>query len=242
MRSNTLTIVISSMLMAAATQAQPAPTDPTSSTPTQTQTQTSGSSTTISQGTDSDTTTTTTGTGTTTTTSTPGTSSPYDADRSHRSDVAAMEQQRWTQADTDRNGSLSQAEMQASMPTTAPNFSRMDTDANGQLSQAEMRAFRMGNAHGQWHQQFIAADADRDGKLSLIECQTGMPALAAEFAVIDVDKDGKLSTQELGAHQRSMHQGTGASIDADQGTSSSTSSKQTTTTTVEENKAGTPDH
>ena len=78
-----------------------------------------------------------------------------------------MAQQRWQEADTDRNGSLSQAEMQTSMPTHAANFSTMDANSDGQLSKDEMHNFKHSDTKGQWNQDFKAADTDRDGSVTL---------------------------------------------------------------------------
>jgi EF hand len=242
MRKNTLAVVISSLLMAAATQAQPAePTDSSATTPSASQSQTTGSSTTLETGT----TTTTTGTGTTTTTESPSTQSAgqdsgtysqgsqdqssYEADQSNSSDAAAMAQQRWSAADTDRNGTLSQAEMQVSMPTIATNFTQMDANGDGQLSQDEMHSFKRAEGKGQWHKEFKTADADRDGALTLAEAQSGMPMMASQFSTIDTDKDGKVTTNELAVHHASMH-GT-SSMDADTSTRTSTTTSTTTTET-----------
>ena len=125
----------------------------------------------------------------------------YDADQSNSSNAAAMAQQRWSAADTDRNGTLSKAEMQISMPTMAANFSKMDSNGDGQLSQDEMHGARHSDK-GQWNKDFKAADTDRDGSLTLTEAQSGMPMMSSHFAAIDTDKDGKVTTQELASHQR----------------------------------------
>ena len=140
----------------------------------------------------------------------------YDADQSKSSNAAAMAQQRWSAADTDRNGTLSKAEMQVSMPTMAANFSKMDANGDGQLSQDEMHGFKRANGKGHWQQEFKAADTDRDGALTLTEAQGGMPMLSAHFTAIDTDKDGKVTTQELAAHHQSMmSNGSDSSMDAD---------------------------
>ncbi len=212
----TLAVVISSMLMAATAQAQPAPTDTTSSDTATTQSQTETS----------------------------GTMSTMDADmstdagaKSNSSHASAMAQQRWSEADTDRNGNLSQAEMQASMPTVAANFSKMDANGDGQLSHDEMHNFKLSDKDNQWNQDFKAADTDRDGSVTLAEAQNGLPTIAPHFATIDADKDGKLSRDEMAAHQRSM-KSSDSSMDADTSTRTSTS---TTTTTTESDKSDASD-
>ena len=158
----------------------------------------------------------------------------YDADQSNSSNAAAMAQQRWSAADTDRNGTLSKAEMQISMPTMAANFSKMDGNGDGQLSQDEMHGARHSDK-GQWNKDFKAADTDRDGSLTLTEAQSGMPMMSSHFAAIDTDKDGKVTTQELASHHASMRGSSDASMDADTSTRSSTT-KTTTETATEEAK------
>ena len=157
----------------------------------------------------------------------------YEADQSNRSDASAMAQQRWSEADTDRNGTLSQAEMQVSMPTIAANFSQMDVNGDGQLSQDEMHSFNNNASDkGQWQQSFKAADTNGDGALTLAEAQaqSGMPMLSSHFSTIDADKDGKVTSQELAKHHGSMH-GSDSSMDADSSTRSSTTTTSTETKT-----------
>lgn len=209
MRNQTLAVFISSMLMAAASQAQPQTTDTSATSPVQSQTQSTGSSTTVDAGTTS-----------------------YESDQSNSGrDAAAMAQQRWSEADTDRNGTLSQAEMQVSMPTIAANFSQMDVNGDGQLSQDEMHSFKGSSDQARWNQSFKTADADSDGSLTLAEAQSGMPMLASHFSTIDADRDGKVTRQELASHHASMHGSSDSSMDADK--SMKRSSKTTSTTTTE---------
>lgn len=160
----------------------------------------------------------------------------YDADQANSSNAAAMAQQRWSAADTDRNGTLSKAEMQVSMPTMAANFSKMDVNGDGQLSQDEMHGAKHWDK-AQWNQGFKAADTDRDGSLTLTEAQSGMPMVSAHFSAIDADRDGKLTRQEMAAHQQSMKSnGSDSSMDADTSTRSSTTKTTTTETATDETK------
>ena len=214
MRKNTLAIVISSMLMVSAAQAQTAaPSGSSGVAPEQSQSQTSGTTSRMDAS-------------STTTRQTSSTS-----DQSNSSDAAAMAQQRWSAADTDRNGTLSKAEMQVSMPTVAANFSKMDVNGDGQLSQDEMHAFKRANGSGQWQQEFKAADTNRDGALTLAEAQGGMPMLSSHFSTIDTDKDGKVTTKEMAVHHASMHGAANSSMDADTSTRSSTTTTTTETAT-----------
>lgn len=167
-----------------------------------------------------------------------GSSTSYEADQSNSNrDASAMAQQRWREADTDRNGTLSRAEMQVSMPTIAANFGRMDANGDGQLSQDEMHSFkRPGADKEQWSRSFKTADADGDGSLTLAEAQAGMPMLASQFSTIDADRDGKVTKQELASHHASKHgsSSSSSSMDADPSTQ-----RSSTTTTTTESDSGT---
>jgi Ca2+-binding EF-hand superfamily protein len=142
-----------------------------------------------------------------------------------------MAQQRWSEADTDRNGTLSQAEMQASMPTAAAKFSKMDANGDGQLSKDEMNSYKSSSDQARWNESFKTADSDGDGSLSLAEAQSGMPMLASKFSTIDSDRDGRVTKQELAAHHSSKRGGTDPSMDADTGTTRRSTTTSTTTTT-----------
>ena len=48
-------------------------------------------------------------------------------------------------------------------------------------------------------EHFAAADANHDGQLTLVEAQTGMPRVAANFDKIDADKSGTVTVAEIKA-------------------------------------------
>ena len=216
MRNSKLAVIISSTLLAAmAAQA-----DPTQEQQTQQQTQstTTQSSTTYdasgSAGASAPSTTSTYNSTTTDTKSTAGT------------DADSQKSARWTQADTDGNGTLSLAEIQASMPTAAQNFAQMDANSDGQLTHDEMHAYKMQNSQNEIRQQFSAADRDSNKLIDQAEAAS-LPMLADQFAKVDVNKDGKVSMDEMQAYHHEMdqdwhdankttHDGTLPSQDADE--------------------------
>lgn len=122
----------------------------------------------------------------------------------------------WTQADKDRNGSLSLLEMQASMPNAAANFSQMDANGDGQVSNGELRSYKVAHEDRKWRQSFESADANRDGALTLSEAQGGLPAIAAQFTAIDSNGDNKLSLDEMQAHRKAQRPSGDSSMEADQ--------------------------
>jgi Ca2+-binding EF-hand superfamily protein len=129
-------------------------------------------------------------------------------------DHAAMHQQmrakaeeRWKAADKDGNGTLSRAEVEASMPRIAQNFDQIDTNHDGQLSMEEMRAFHathMKHSLEEMQARFKAADKNGDGALDLAEAKASMPMLAQHFSEVDTNKDGKVTLEEMKAHHERM--------------------------------------
>jgi Ca2+-binding EF-hand superfamily protein len=152
------------------------------------------------------------------------------------SDAATKAKARWTQADADGNGTLSRAEVQASLPMMSESFVQMDANGDGQLSSDEMHAYKSKDGKRDMRQQFSAADKDGDNMLDVAEASS-MPMLSEQFAKVDVNQDGKVSIEELQAHQASMGDdmaATKGSIDADERASSSSTSSATTTSTEPE--------
>jgi Ca2+-binding EF-hand superfamily protein len=143
---------------------------------------------------------------------------------------AAAAQEKWTQADTDRNGTLSQAELSASMPTLSSSFTTIDANGDGQISNDELANFKAQHGQRELRQSFAAADTNRDGSLDLSEAQAGMPTLASSFTTVDANADGKVSIDELKAHHKAMPK---SSMEADERSQSSTTSTTTSTTTTD---------
>jgi len=81
-------------------------------------------------------------------------------------------------------------------------FDEIDTDKNGQLSKAELQA-AIDRAHEQLQaqvkQRFTAADSNADGKLSKDEAKLGAPQVYEHFEFIDADNDGFVTLAELAA-------------------------------------------
>jgi Ca2+-binding EF-hand superfamily protein len=151
----------------------------------------------------------------------------------------------WSRADTDGSGTLSQAEIQASMPTIASNFSEIDTNSDGEVSHDEMHNYKMQHSQRQWQQRFSAADVNGDNVLDQAEAAS-LPMLSDKFSTVDADKDGRITTEEMRAHhlamgevwrdaRKPMQHGETATEEADElrSTTSATSTTSTTTTTIE---------
>jgi Ca2+-binding EF-hand superfamily protein len=117
--------------------------------------------------------------------------------------LAAAQEGRFAAADADRDGLLSRAEVQRSLPRTAPRFDEIDRNRDGSLSPAELRAWSGGgrtrgrSGEGGFAEHFRRADADGDGALTRDETARALPRLSAKFERIDADRDGRLTPEEL---------------------------------------------
>lgn len=110
---------------------------------------------------------------------------------------------RFAAADADRNGVLSRAEVQRSLPRLAPRFEELDRNRDGNLSPEELRARtgtdnrRGGAGEGGFAEHFRRADADGDGALTRAEAERALPRLGAKFDRIDGNRDERLTPDEL---------------------------------------------
>ena len=116
--------------------------------------------------------------------------------------AAAAQEGRFAAADADRDGLLSRAEVERSLPRLAARFDAIDRNRDGALSPEELRASRGGKARdrtgeGGFAEHFRRADADGDGALTRAETETGLPRLAAKFDRIDSNRDERLTPEEL---------------------------------------------
>jgi Ca2+-binding EF-hand superfamily protein len=115
--------------------------------------------------------------------------------------VVAAQQGRFAAADADRNGVLSRAEVERSLPRLAPRFDRLDRNRDGNLSPDELRARTGagggGAGEGGFAEHFRRADADGDGALTRAEAEQALPRLGAKFDRIDADHDARLTPDEL---------------------------------------------
>ncbi|MBI0435694.1 EF-hand domain-containing protein [Roseomonas sp. KE0001] len=115
------------------------------------------------------------------------------------------------QADADRNGRVSEAE---ALNFLSARFAEADANGDGQLERGEIAAFmaahrpasaRPGPAKAgdslpkRAEAMFRAADADRDGRLSLAEVR---PVTLALFRAADANGDGQLEQGELQGPRR----------------------------------------
>ena len=114
----------------------------------------------------------------------------------------------FSKADTDRNGTLSRAEVEKALPRLAGRFDSIDTNHDGQLSRGELNAWKKahrGERQAKAAERFRHADTDGDGAISRAEAERHAPRLAKRFDQIDANKDGKLTQEELRAYRESRH-------------------------------------
>jgi Ca2+-binding EF-hand superfamily protein len=123
-------------------------------------------------------------------------------DDDHREHMA----EKFKAADKNGNGSLDPEEAKA-LPHVAKNFDRLDTDKDGSVSQAELTAGMKG-MHGKGRKMhrkgmaaFQKADTDKDGTLDRTEA-AAMPRVARNFEAIDTDKSGTVSLEEIHAYMK----------------------------------------
>lgn len=130
------------------------------------------------------------------------------------------------QADTDKSGDLSQAEMRAA---AEKHFDTVDANGDGIVTREEADAAKeklhagMAKRHGTPEERFAAADANGDGKITLDEMKAAAEKRMAEhgkdgagkhserfdkwFSAADKDGDGALTLEELKAGKDRMKQG-----------------------------------
>lgn len=243
MSNSKLAVIISSILLGAATaHAGPSATDQSAADQSQQTQATASTSTTTTQSTTEAPDTAGSNTAESSTSAPAATTSPdYDATNRGASaqeaanpDMKAKE--RWAQADIDGNGTLSLAEIQASMPSKAQKFTQMDANNDGELSTDEMHSYKLQHGQRDLQQKFSSADRDGDSMLDQTEAQ-GMPTLTEQFATVDANSDGKISLEEMRAHHLAMggewsEEGDKTSeADELRTTTSSTSTTSTTTST-----------
>jgi hypothetical protein len=105
--------------------------------------------------------------------------------------------QQFTNADTNKDGSLDKAEAQAMHDK---HFDEMDANHDGKLSKKEMTACKQGGKSGAMHDKgsegFKKADKDNDGTLDKEEAKS-LPNVSKHFEEIDTDKDGTVDRDEV---------------------------------------------
>ena len=128
---------------------------------------------------------------------------PADGARQRWQDFA---EQKFTDADSNHDGNISQSEWQsARLREAKEGFQRMDLNRDGKLSRAEMeqaQSQRMDARRDRMRdrgERLRGLDADGDRQLSRAEIGDKLPRLAADFDRLDGNRDGKLSRDEIRA-------------------------------------------
>jgi Ca2+-binding EF-hand superfamily protein len=121
-----------------------------------------------------------------------------------RAKVVANAEAEFKRVDTNSDGQMSRAEVEAFQVATAMEmitarnkaiFAALDADKNGQISAAEFAKLNAGTPKVD-PTNVMRIDANKDGKISLAEHRN---ATIATFAQFDTNKDGLLSKAEAEA-------------------------------------------
>lgn len=133
--------------------------------------------------------------------------------------------QKLLESDANKDGQVSFAELTAAKPGfTKQDFDRLDRNSDGFITVADRpqppkqgdRPKKPGGPHGarsadnpaareEFRKRLLAADTDRDGKVSMAEAKTAFPKMTEErFNVLDRNKDGGIGPEDRpqGAAQR----------------------------------------
>lgn len=111
----------------------------------------------------------------------------------------AQRMENFKAADSDKDGQISKAEADKSMPRLAAHFDKLDTNKDGKLSADELRAMRGHKEHRRHGGAgpFGMADANRDRVVSRDELVQHHDKMLQDFDAADANKDGKLDANEL---------------------------------------------
>jgi Ca2+-binding EF-hand superfamily protein len=109
-------------------------------------------------------------------------------------------------ADTNKDGSLDFAEMQARRgDLTIEQFNAIDKDHNGLVTREEMRASAKERMDARAGERFKKLDANGDGGVTQAEIDAARKQGEAErFKKLDTNGDGKLSQAEMEAGRKAM--------------------------------------
>ena len=117
--------------------------------------------------------------------------------------------EKFTTADTDGDGSLTQEEMSVvhelrHQERAAEHFANLDADSSGSLTLEEMSTGRHGKRHPErMAEHFTELDTDSNGSLTVAEFQAGKPSgkrgnkAERMFSRMDLDGNGLLSSIEI---------------------------------------------
>lgn len=105
------------------------------------------------------------------------------------------------QLDANHDGMIDRAEA-AKAPRLAERFDQMDANKDGKLSANERP--KMGGKHSRrsmrgGHGRMMAADTDKDGRISRAEMQAAQGSMGERFEQMDVNKDGYLDRADMQA-------------------------------------------
>lgn len=103
--------------------------------------------------------------------------------------------------DKDDDGRVSRQEaIDAAIARANKRFDQLDTNKDGYLTQDELNAAResrRGELQQRGGDRWKAADKDGDGAISRSEAEAGMPLLYRRFDQLDANKDGKITRDEM---------------------------------------------
>jgi Ca2+-binding EF-hand superfamily protein len=137
-----------------------------------------------------------------------------DTHHGEHGDWHAKAEARFNEADGNRDGKLSFAEMQnAEQRRLKERFDRLDANHDGGVSLAEMRQAHQhrGDRRHRWqgmhemHEKLQALDTNHDQALTKQELGGSFPRLSENFDRLDGNHDGKLTREEIHAMHRMHH-------------------------------------
>ena len=123
--------------------------------------------------------------------------------------------------DANGDGAISRAEA-AKFPRLAERFDQLDRNKDGKLDADERRQMREGMRHRRMGKdghagrgRMMAADTDKDGRISRAEAQAAQAKSAERFDERDVNKDGYLDRADMQARMAQRRGECFAKADAD---------------------------
>ena len=125
------------------------------------------------------------------------------------------------QLDANKDGVIDRAEA-AKAPKLAGKFDQLDRNKDGKLDADERRQMREGMRHRRMGKdghagrgRMMAADTDKDGRISRAEAQAAQAKSAERFDEMDVNKDGYLDRADMQARMAQRRGECFAKADAD---------------------------
>ena len=120
------------------------------------------------------------------------------------------------QLDADKDGAIDRAEA-AQAPKLAEKFDQLDKNKDGKLSADERlhRGMRHRGGSRGGHSRMMAADTDKDGRISRAEAQAAQAKAGDRFEKMDVNKDGYLDRADMQARMAQRRGECFAKADAD---------------------------